>query len=246
MKRFFGTILFAWIAVAVCSPAWTQEKAEPAKTPQGQEEAAKASESGKAVESGKAAELKSGAKEAEGKEPEPTPEEKEKAEKQERSDLIFKSINFVILFGLIIYFLAKPARDFFSARTAAIGKGMADAKAAREDAEKRLAEVEQKLANLNNEIARLRTEAAKEDAVQAERMRQATEAEGAKILAAAEAEIDVKTRTARLELKAYAAKLAVDLAEERIKGRMTPDVQGRLLQSYVNDLTDVATERGKN
>jgi F0F1-type ATP synthase membrane subunit b/b' len=107
---------------------------------------------------------------------------------------------------------------------------------------------------LNQEIGGMRAEAAKEDAVQAERMRQATEAEAAKIRAASEAEIDTMARTARFELKAFVAELAVELAEERIKSRMTPDVQGHLLQSYMKDLTDVSSDvlsdvlsrRGKN
>jgi F-type H+-transporting ATPase subunit b len=224
---------FAILVLALGSLAWAQEQAAPAggQTP---------AESKKETRTEKRA-----ARELEGELPmrhHLTPEEQEKVEKQETKDLIYKSINFVILFGLIIYFLAKPATQFFESRTAAIRKGMADAAAAREAAEKRLAEIERKLARLNDEIAGLRAEAAQEDAAQADRMRQATEAEGAKILAAAEAEIDVRTRTARLELKAYAAKLAVDLAEERIKVRMTPEVQGRLLQSFVNDLA----EGGKN
>jgi F-type H+-transporting ATPase subunit b len=231
MKRSHLT-LFAILALAFCSLAWAQE--QPAATKPAEAQA-------QAEQKGEAARIKTDAKELESDEKlehRPTPEEVEKIEKQETKDLIYKSINFVILFGLIIYFLAKPASEFFTTRTASIRKGMADAATARDAAEKRLAEIEQKLTHLNDEIAGLRAEAAKEDAVQAELMRQATEAEGAKILAAAEAEIDVKTRTARLELKAYAAKLAVDLAEERLKGRMTPEVQGRLLQSFVNDLAD--------
>ncbi len=239
MKRSY-IIVFAILLVALCSPAWAQEQPESTKPAEAQQQTEKNKEH---IGPKKAAtELE------EGREVKPpiSPEEKEKIEKQESKDLIYKSINFVILFGLLIYFLAKPASEFFTTRTASIRKGMSDAAAAREAAEKRLAEIEQKLAHLNEEIAGLRAEAAKEDAVQDELMRKSTEAEGAKILAAAEAEIDVKTRSARLELKAYAAKLAVDLAEERIKGRMTPEAQGRLLQSFVNDVADASSKGGKN
>jgi F-type H+-transporting ATPase subunit b len=230
MKR--SLVLLAFLAFG--SLAWAQEPAPPPKPAQ-----TPAETKTEQIGPGKAArELEGG----ESVERRISPEEKEAIEKRETKDLIYKSINFVILFGLIVYFLAKPAKEFFESRTASIRKGMSDAAAAREAAEKRLAEIEQKLAHLNEEIAGLRAEAAQEDAVQAEIMRKATEAEGAKILAAAEAEIDVKTRTARLELKAFAAKLAVDLAEERIKNRMTPEAQGRLMQSFVNDLA----EGGKN
>jgi F-type H+-transporting ATPase subunit b len=168
---------------------------------------------------------------------EPSAEAIEKQEKQETKDLIYKTVNFAILAGLIVYFLRKPAADFFASRTAAIQKGMADAKIAREAAEKRLAEIEARLARLGDEIGGLRAEAAKEDAVQAERMKLASDAEGAKILASAESEIDTLTRAARLELKSYAAQLAVDLAEVRIKERMSANEQEHLLQAHIRDLS---------
>ena len=212
MKRI---LLMIVLGLSLATLGWAQEH-QPAKAPEGKEQAGKEHAAGQ--------------------------EDHEKAEEQVQKDLIYKSINFVILFGLIIYFLAKPARDFFTSRTAAIQKGMADAKVAREEAGKRVAEIEQKLASLGADIAALRAEAAREDGVQAGIMRKATETEGAKILAAAEVEIDTMARSARLDLKAYAAKLAVDLAEKRIQGRMNPETQSKLLQSYVNDLS----EGGKN
>jgi len=207
MKQLFGKLLLVAAFAALVLPTWAQEQAEPAKPTATTGET---SATGESKARTKEHSLEIEAKAEEGKKL--TPAEQEKLDRLERKDLIYKSINFVILFGLIIYFLAQPAREFFTARTASIRQGMSDAAAARDAAEKRLAEIEKKMSHLNEEIAGLRAEAAKEDAVQAERMRHATEAEGAKILAAAEAEIDVKTRTARLELKAYAAKLAVDLA----------------------------------
>ncbi len=163
-------------------------------------------------------------------------EKLEQAEKQEQKDLIFKTVNFILLFGLIIYFLRKPASDFFTSRTAAIQQGMADAAAARDAAEKRLAEMEQRLTHLGDEIAGLRAAAAGEDEIQAKRMSEATDAEAAKIRAAAESEIDTMARAARLELKKYAAKLAVDLAESRLKTEMNPQSQAHLLDAYVKDL----------
>jgi F-type H+-transporting ATPase subunit b len=173
-------------------------------------------------------------------------EEGQKAEEHEGGsrELIWKIVNFVLFFGAAGYFLRKPAGDFFAGRTRAIQQGMAEAKEAREQGEKRLAEMEQRLARLGEEIAALRAGAAREDATAAERMRQATEAESAKILANAEAEISTLARAARQELKAFTSDLAVELAAERLKKEMTPEAQGRLLQHYVADLSD--GKGGKN
>lgn len=159
--------------------------------------------------------------------------------------LIWKIVNFVAFFGMLFYFLRKPASDFFKARTAAIQKEMLEAKAAREAAEKRLAEIEQKLARLSDEIAAFRAEAGREDLITAERMRQDTEAEAAKILANAEAEIDTLARNARLDLKVYTAQLAVELAKERIQKEMNAETEARLLRHYVADLKD-GGRGGKN
>ena len=163
-------------------------------------------------------------------------EKHEKPEESSTKELVWKIVNFVLLFGGIAYFIRKPAGEFFAARTAAIQKDMAEAREARQKADQRLTEIEQRLSRLGDEIGALRAEAAREDAVQQERLRQASEAEAAKILSGAEAEITTMARSARLDLKSFAAKLAVDLAEERIRGRMNPEVQGRLLGSYVRDL----------
>lgn len=151
-------------------------------------------------------------------------------------ELIWKIVNFVAFFGLLFYFLRKPAGEFFANRTAAIQREMVEAKAAREKAERRLAEIEQKLARLSEEIAEFRAAAGREDVITAERMRQETEAEAAKILANAEAEIDTMARTARLELKTYTAQLAVELAKERIQKEMDAQSQERLVNRYVADL----------
>jgi F-type H+-transporting ATPase subunit b len=165
-------------------------------------------------------------------------EGEKKVEDESPRQLIWKIVNFVAFFGLAFYFLRKPAAEFFSNRTASIKREMEEAKAAREQAEKRLAEIEAQLARLGQDIAGLKAEAAREDATTAERIRKDTETDAAKILANAEAEISTLARTARLDLKVYTSELAVELAKQRIQKEMTPETQQRLLQHYVGDLSD--------
>ena len=160
-----------------------------------------------------------------------------------------KFFNFIVLFGLLGYLLRKPAAEFFAARTRAIQQGMVEARQAREEADRRLAEIEQRLARLGEEIEALRAEAGREAEVQRESLRAAAGAEAQKILAAAEADIVTLARAARLELKAFTAQLAVELAEERIRSQMNADVQGRLLRAYSEDLARISSgdhEGGNN
>ena len=41
---------------------------------------------------------------------------------------------------------------------------------------------------------------------------------------------------ARLELRQYAARLALDLAEQKIRSRMSPEVQATLLENFAGDI----------
>jgi F0F1-type ATP synthase membrane subunit b/b' len=74
-------------------------------------------------------------------------------------------------------------------------------------------------------------------------MRQQTMAEMAKIRANAEREIAAAGKAARLDLKRYSAHLAIQLAEEKVRGRVTPDTQDALVREFVRDLDRPATGR---
>jgi F-type H+-transporting ATPase subunit b len=113
---------------------------------------------------------------------------------------------------------------------------MMDAEEERKAAEKRAAEVDRRLANLESDIQALRAESQKEASSEQERMRQQTATEMVKIRAHAEQEIASAGKAARLELKKYSAELAVALAEQKLRARITPDAQEALVRGFVRDL----------
>jgi F0F1-type ATP synthase membrane subunit b/b' len=57
-----------------------------------------------------------------------------------------------------------------------------------------------------------------------------------KIRLAAKAEIEAAERAARVELKALAAKLAVDRAESLVTKQMTPALQEAMINHFVQSL----------
>jgi F0F1-type ATP synthase membrane subunit b/b' len=101
---------------------------------------------------------------------------------------------------------------------------------------KHAAEVERRLANLEAEIVALRAESGKEEEAETGRFGRHTAAEIAKTQAHAQEEIAAAGKAARLELKRYCAELAVGLAEQKIRARMTPDTQDALVRGFVRDL----------
>jgi F-type H+-transporting ATPase subunit b len=163
-------------------------------------------------------------------------QEKQGGESESGSLQMWKWANFLVLAGAIGYMIGKNAPSFFAARSEQIGKDMADARKEREAAEERAAEVDRRLANLEAEIASLRAHAQEEAEAETQRLAQHTAAEIARIQARAEQEIVSAGKAARLELKRYAAELAIGLAEQKIRVRMTPETQDALVRGFVRDL----------
>ncbi len=118
--------------------------------------------------------------------------------------------NFLVLAGFIGWLVEEERRALFAARSRKIRKEMIEADEIRQEAEARAAEVERRLANLEAEIAALRAESAREAKAETERLARQTAAEIAKIQAHAEQEIAAAGKAARMELKRYAAGLAMD------------------------------------
>jgi F-type H+-transporting ATPase subunit b len=144
--------------------------------------------------------------------------------------------NFAMLAGALGYLIVKKGGPWFQSRSLAIRKGIAEAEEIRRGAEASAAEVDRRLAGLQTEIDSLRTNAHREQSAEAERIRQQAAADLARIQGHAAREIESAGKTARLELKRYAAQLAVDLAEQKIRRQMTPEVQAALIERFGRDL----------
>lgn len=147
-------------------------------------------------------------------------------------------LNLALLFGVIAYFVRKPLAEFFASRRAEIQQEIAKAREAKETAEQRLAEIEQRLANLDDEIAALRRQAQEDAEKERERILNQAEAEARKVLSAASREIDGLSRAAHQELKAYAAELSVQLAEDKIRKGLDAGARKRIVDRFFITLGD--------
>lgn len=104
------------------------------------------------------------------------------------------------------------------------------------DAEAKAADLELRLAGIQTEVENLRNQARAEMAAEGERIRVETERHLKKIQEQAGQEIALMARGARDDLRKYSAGLALDLAEQRIRSRMTPSTQEALVDGFVHDL----------
>lgn len=154
----------------------------------------------------------------------------------EKATEIFKWINFAIVAGVLVWVFAKKLPAVFSKRAEVISSAITNATSAKAAADAQLREAESKLANLQKEVTELRALAGTEAAAEVERIRAATQSDAKKIAVAARAEIEAAERAARLELKAIAAKLAVDGAESLLAKQLTPQAQESLISNFVKSL----------
>ncbi len=243
-RWFLAVILVALFAGAAWSqqhssppaPAEQQQKSEP-KKPAHSEEGAAARQA-----EGPAAELAQESREAAGEDE--TAEFKHSATVRWLARItgltpfaaywVFVVLNFAIIAALLVLIMKSKLPAAFRARTESIQEGIAEARKASEEAQRRLSDIEGRLAKLDSEIAAMaaaaETEAQKEEA----RIQAAVEEDKRKIVEAAEQEIVAATRLARTELRAYVSELAVTLAEKRIQVNASTDQE--LVRAFVDQL----------
>ena len=125
-------------------------------------------------------------------------------------------LNFAVIAVAIIWISRSKLPGLFRNRTQSIQKAMEEARRTSEDANRRLADIEARLSKLDTEINSMRATAEQESAAEEARIREAAELDARKVVEAAEQEIDAAAKTARRELKAYAAELAVSVAKQQI------------------------------
>jgi F-type H+-transporting ATPase subunit b len=157
---------------------------------------------------------------------------------KEEPSIWWKWANFAILAGGLGYLIGKNAPAFFNSRTAEIQKGIADATEMRKDADIRAAEMDKRMANLEAEIAALRASAKSEITAEAERINVETAQLLGKIQTRAEQEIASAAKSASLELKSYSAKLALELAEAKLRGQMNATTERELLGDFLKGLNN--------
>ena len=143
-------------------------------------------------------------------------------------DFIGKTVNFIVLFGGLAYFLYKPIRNFLQKRSQEIEQGLKEAGDAQREAELKLREAKARLATLEDEVEKLKKEAEIEGQKERERIKYF-----------AKQEIEMLMRAGIQDLKQYTAELASALAEERIKKKMSPEDQSFLIDKSIEKLDEL-------
>ncbi len=133
-----------------------------------------------------------------------------------QAHLVAIGFNFALIVVLVYWFARKSVPAALRNRTESIQRALEEARAASQDANRRLAEIEARLSKLDVEIGQMQSASEKEAEAEEARIKSAAEEDMRKVVQAAEQEIATAAKQARRELTTYTADLAVALARKQI------------------------------
>jgi len=153
-----------------------------------------------------------------------------------RHELLFETINFLLLAAFFAYLYRKRGRAFFDERSDYIRRSLEESRQALERSQAKLAEAEAKLAGLQGEVRSLKNQAETEIALEMERIRQAAEDEARRIEEFAKARITAATNAAKLELKQFVVEQTIEQARGKIQQRLDGENRRKLVGFFLSDL----------
>jgi len=149
-------------------------------------------------------------------------------------DWLPRLVNFAIIAGVVVYFLRKPARDFFKNRTSEIAKALEESQLARERAVAALAEMDRKIKDLEAEMGRLIADARN----RGEKDKEALIVEGGKVAQDVQAQVKqgiaIELQKARTTHADEAALLSLELAEGKSMETISSQDQERIVKEYIS------------
>jgi len=150
--------------------------------------------------------------------------------------LIFRWLNFIIVFGGIAYLIAKYGGSFFRGNAKEIAASIVEATAAKAEAERELNSVVTKIEHFDQDVAEMREEAQRNWAAESERLYASGQAEIEKIAHAAREELAASERAAQQQVREIAASMAVERAAALVGSRMNAEIRARMFQSFISEL----------
>lgn len=161
-----------------------------------------------------------------------------------QAHLLALTLNFAVIVGVVVWAGRKFLPGMFRSRTEAIQQALAEARAASQDANRRLTDIENRLSQLDVEIGQMQSAAEKEATSEEERIAKATEDDIRKVVRAAEQEIAAAAKQARRELSNHTADLAISLARAQIN--VDPNTDQVLVRTFATHLAPSDSIKGSD
>lgn len=149
-------------------------------------------------------------------------------------DFGYRLLNFAILAGFLWWMSAKKIKEFFAGRRSDIKASLDQALAAKEDAEKKFKEYAAKLDKATEEIDGIAEMIKVQGLAEKEKMVEEAKKVAVKIEEDTKARMEQEFSNARNQLRAEAAKLSVQMAEELLKRNITIQDHEHMVKDYLD------------
>jgi F-type H+-transporting ATPase subunit b len=154
------------------------------------------------------------------------------------TDFIWRIVNFIVFAGILVYLVAKPAKQFFAGRSSDIGETFEELEAKKAEAEAALMAAQERLAQVGAEREKLLEQFMAEGEAEKEKIIEKAEMVAARIKEMAALSIEQETKKAAQDLKKEVAEQATQMAEELIRKEITPTDQNKLVEEYLQKVVE--------
>ena len=151
--------------------------------------------------------------------------------------IVWTVITFVLLLLILRKVAWKPILSALDQRETTIKESLEKAEQAKQDAIQILKQNEANLARAEEESQKIIEQSRQYAEKLKEQMLQASKTQAQKIVEDASAEIERKNEAAFDELKAQIAGIAVDAAERILKENINAELNKKLVNNYINEIT---------
>jgi F-type H+-transporting ATPase subunit b len=149
------------------------------------------------------------------------------------NEIIWGSIAFFIVLGLLIKFAGPAIKNALSSRTDRLAKELDDSAAAKAEAQTKLADVQHRIADAGNERERILGEAAQTASSLKAQLQAKADQDAAELVARATADVEASKGQALADLQADAASLALGAAEAVVNRNLDAATHADLIESYI-------------
>lgn len=149
------------------------------------------------------------------------------------SNLFWRSVNFLVLGGLLYWLLAKKVKVFFTGRRDGIRTALDEAAAARDAAEKKFREYSAKLDKASGEIEQIGEMIRSQGLSEKERIIAEAKKAAEKMKEDARMRIEQEFNKASQQLRSEAVRLSAQMAEELLKQHIQAADHEALVKDYI-------------
>jgi F-type H+-transporting ATPase subunit b len=160
------------------------------------------------------------------------------------ADLLYPTINFLLLVGALVYFTRKPIQAFFADRRDSIRKELDEASGLHRQAEENFARWQRQLVDLEREVESIRTTARERAEHESEQILADARASAERIRGDAANAVDQELRRAQKRLREEASDLAIELAAGILREQVTDQDRGRLLDEFIARVGETPRSHG--